>query len=48
MKSAKLESKKIIKTDKPRRMAGLQVRSGVKAGTSNLPKSYTNPQSMNN
>ena len=32
MKTAKVESKKIVKAAKPRRVAGVQVRSGVKAG----------------
>ena len=32
MKNAKFESKKIDKAAKPRRMAGVPVRSGVKAG----------------
>ncbi len=32
MKSVKFESKKIDKAAKPRRVAGVQVRSGIKAG----------------
>ena len=32
MKNAKFESKKIDKAAKPRRVAGVPVRSGVKAG----------------
>ena len=32
MKTAKVESKKIVKAAQPRRVAGLPVRSGVKAG----------------
>jgi hypothetical protein len=32
MKTAKIEGKKIVKAAKPRRVAGVQVRSGVKAG----------------
>ena len=32
MKSARFESKKIVKTTKIRRVAGMQIRSGIKAG----------------
>lgn len=32
MKSAKFDRKKIVKAAQPRRVAGVQVRSGVKAG----------------
>ena len=32
MKTAKFESKKVLKAAKSRRVAGVQVRSGVKAG----------------
>ena len=32
MKSARFESKKNVKTIKIRRLAGMQIRSGVKAG----------------
>jgi hypothetical protein len=32
MKTAKVESKKVLKAAKPRRVAGVPVRSGVKAG----------------
>ena len=32
MKSARFDSKKIGKADQPRRVAGVPVRSGVKAG----------------
>ena len=32
MKNAKVESKKVLKAAKSRRVAGVQVRSGVKAG----------------
>ena len=32
MKNAKIKSKKIVKITKPLRVAGMQVRSGVKAG----------------
>jgi hypothetical protein len=32
MKSAKIESKKIAKVAQPRRVAGVPLRSGVKAG----------------
>ena len=32
MKNAKVGSKKILKATQPRRVAGVQVRSGVKAG----------------
>ncbi len=32
MKNARVESKKIVKLAKSRRVAGMQVRSGVKAG----------------
>jgi hypothetical protein len=32
MKNANVESKKILKADQPRRVAGVPVRSGVKAG----------------
>ena len=32
MKNVKAKSKKIIKATKPRRVAGVQVRSGIKAG----------------
>jgi hypothetical protein len=37
MKSAKFESKKIDKAAKPRRVAGVPVRSGVKAGACERP-----------
>jgi hypothetical protein len=32
MKNASVESKKVLKAAKPRRVAGVPVRSGVKAG----------------
>jgi hypothetical protein len=32
MKTAKVENRKIVKAAQPRRVAGVQVRSGVKAG----------------
>jgi hypothetical protein len=32
MKNAKVESRKIVKAAQPRRVAGVPVRSGVKAG----------------
>ena len=32
MKNAKFDSKKIVKAAQPRRVAGVPVRSGVKAG----------------
>ncbi len=32
MKNAKVEGKKIVKAAQPRRVAGVQVRSGIKAG----------------
>jgi hypothetical protein len=37
MKNAKVESQKILKAAKPRRVAGVQVRSGVKAGACERP-----------
>ena len=33
MKNAKVESKKVVKAAKPHRVAGVLIRSGVKAGT---------------
>jgi hypothetical protein len=32
MKNAKVESRKVVKAAQPRRVAGVPVRSGVKAG----------------
>jgi len=37
MKNAKVENRKIVKAVQPRRVAGVPVRSGVKAGRRDLP-----------
>jgi hypothetical protein len=40
VKTAKVESKKILKAAKLRRVAGVQVRSGVKAGALEFQKQF--------
>jgi hypothetical protein len=40
MKNANVGSKKIVKATQPRRVAGVQVRSGVKAGGCEKPGKF--------